>query len=173
MSQPRLEVRGGQYVLSARESRYGTFLDGEAVTQCELRSGDRVRLGRGAGADLVFFTGEEPLVCAGGRPTTGQAHARQPANERRKEKRMDEKQLFTHFWTNESKTTRNVLARIPEVSDYRPDAKSRTAQEIAWHIVCEEKMIIEALENGKAEWVPPPMRATMKEVLEPRKQSAG
>ena len=86
---------------------------------------------------------------------------------------MDEKSLFTKFWTNESKTTRNVLARIPEGSDYRPDPKSRTAQEIAWQIVCEEKMIIEALESGKAEWAPPPMPATMKEVLEAyEKQSA-
>ena len=79
---------------------------------------------------------------------------------------MDEKALFTKFWTDESETTRKVLARIPEGSDYRPDPKSRTAQEIAWQIVCEEKMIIDALETGKAEWAPPPMPATMKEVLE-------
>ncbi|HEY0591713.1 MAG TPA: DinB family protein [Thermoanaerobaculia bacterium] len=78
---------------------------------------------------------------------------------------MDEKALFTKFWTDESKTTRKVLARIPEGSGYRPDPKSRTAQEIAWQMVCEEKMIIEALENGKAEWAPPPMPATMKEIL--------
>lgn len=78
---------------------------------------------------------------------------------------MDERTLFTDFWTNESKTTRNVLARIPEGSDYRPDPKSRTAQEIAWQIVCEEKMIIEALEGGKAEWAPPPQPATMGDVL--------
>ena len=78
---------------------------------------------------------------------------------------MDEKALFTNFWTNESLTTRNVLARIPDGSDYRPDPKSRTAQEIAWQIVCEERMIIEALENGKAEWNPPAAPATMKDVL--------
>jgi uncharacterized damage-inducible protein DinB len=87
---------------------------------------------------------------------------------------MDEKSLFTEFWTNESKTTRNVLARIPEGSDYRPDPKSRTAHEIAWQIVCEEKMIIEALESGKAEWAPPSIPSTMKEVLGAyEKQSAG
>ena len=79
---------------------------------------------------------------------------------------MDEKALFTKFWTDETETTRKVLARIPEGSDYRPDPKSRTAQEIAWQIVCEEKMIIDALETGKAEWAPPPMPATMNEVLE-------
>ena len=79
---------------------------------------------------------------------------------------MDEKSLFTRFWTDESKTTRKVLGRIPEGSDYRPDPKSRTAQEIAWQIVCEERMIIEAMESGKAEWAPPPMPRTMKAVLE-------
>ena len=87
---------------------------------------------------------------------------------------MDEKSLFTSFWTRESKTTGNVLARIPEGSDYRPDPKSRTAHEIAWQIVCEEKMIIEALETGKVEWAPPPIPATMAEVVEAyQKQSAG
>ena len=73
--------------------------------------------------------------------------------------------MFVDFWTNESKTTRNVLARIPEGSDYRPDPKSRTAQEIAWQIVCEEKMLMDALESGKTEWAPAPMPASMKEVL--------
>jgi uncharacterized damage-inducible protein DinB len=85
---------------------------------------------------------------------------------------MDEKSLFTKFWKNEAKTTRNVLARIPEGSDYRPDPKSRTAQEIAWQIVCEEKMIIEALETGKVEWAPPPEPATMKEVVEAYEKQA-
>lgn len=79
---------------------------------------------------------------------------------------MDEKSLFTKFWAKESMTTRKVLARIPEGSDYRPDPKSRTAKEIAWQIVCEEKMIIEAMESGKTQWAPAPMPATMKEVLE-------
>lgn len=79
---------------------------------------------------------------------------------------MDEKSLFTKFWAKESMTTRKVLTRIPEGSDYRPDPKSRTAKEIAWQIVCEEKMIIEALESGKTQWAPAPMPATMKEVLD-------
>jgi uncharacterized damage-inducible protein DinB len=79
---------------------------------------------------------------------------------------VDEQSLFRDFWTNESKTTLKVFARIPEGSDYRPDPKSRTARQIAWQIVCEERMIIEALENGKAVWAPIPMPATMKEVLD-------
>ena len=78
---------------------------------------------------------------------------------------MDEKALFTKFWTDESTTTHKVLSRIPEGSDYRPDAKSRTAKEIAWQIVCEERMIIDALESGKATWNPSDTPATMKEVV--------
>jgi uncharacterized damage-inducible protein DinB len=86
---------------------------------------------------------------------------------------MDEKSLFTKFWTDESKTTSKVLSRIPDGSTYKPDPKSRTAQEIAWQIVCEEKMIIDALESGKAEWAPPPVPATMKEISDAYdKQSA-
>ena len=77
---------------------------------------------------------------------------------------MDEKSLFADFWTRESKTTSKVLSRIPEGSEYRPDPKSRTAKEIAWQIVNEEKMIVDALEKGAAEWASPPAPATMKEL---------
>lgn len=79
---------------------------------------------------------------------------------------MTEKQLFTKFWSTETKTTRKVLSRIPDGSEYRPDPKARTAQEIAWQIVGEEKLIIEALEKGAAEWAPGTMPQTMKEVLD-------
>src|SRR5215470_10947598 len=79
---------------------------------------------------------------------------------------MDEKALFTGFWASESKTTSKVLSRIPEGSDYKPDPKARPAREIAWHIVYAEKMMIDALESGKAEWNPPPVPATMREITE-------
>jgi uncharacterized damage-inducible protein DinB len=86
---------------------------------------------------------------------------------------LGEKDLFTGFWIKESATTRNVLARIPEGSDYRPDAKSRTAQEIAWQIVCEEGMIIDALETGTVSWAPARAPATMREIVASyEKQSA-
>ena len=78
---------------------------------------------------------------------------------------MDEKALFTKFWSQETKTTRNVLARITEGSEYRPDPRSRTAQEIAWQVVCEEKMLIDAIESGRAEWDPPSMPESMQTVL--------
>jgi uncharacterized damage-inducible protein DinB len=86
---------------------------------------------------------------------------------------MHEKAMFTDFWVKESKTTRNVLARIPEGSEYRPDPKSRTAQEIAWQIFCEERMLIDALESGRGEWSPVPVPVAMKEIVEAyEKQSA-
>ena len=78
---------------------------------------------------------------------------------------MNEQELFTRFWEDESRTTRKVIARIPEGSDYRPDPKSRTASEIAWQIACEETMIIEALERGTAEWKPAPAPATIEDLL--------
>ena len=79
---------------------------------------------------------------------------------------MSERELFTSFWEHEAKTMRKVFARIPEGSDYKPDPKSRTAKEIAWQIVCEEMMIIDAVEHGKAEWNPPPAPATIKELVD-------
>ena len=79
---------------------------------------------------------------------------------------MDDRTLYTGFWEHETKTTRKVIARIPEGSDYRPDPKSRTASEIAWQIVCEEKMLIDALENGAMEWKPAPAPSTIREMVE-------
>jgi uncharacterized damage-inducible protein DinB len=79
---------------------------------------------------------------------------------------VDDKALFTEFWTKEAKTTSKVLSRIPEGSTYKPDPKSRTAQEIAWQIVGEEQMLIDALESGKAAWNPPEMPTSMKEIAE-------
>jgi len=78
---------------------------------------------------------------------------------------MDEQARFTSLWIAESKTTSKVLSRIPEGATYKPDAKSRTAQEIAWQILCEEKMIVDALETGEVAWAPPPMPASMAEVV--------
>jgi uncharacterized damage-inducible protein DinB len=79
---------------------------------------------------------------------------------------MDDRSLFTGFWEHESKTTRKVIGRIPEDSDYRPDPKSRTASEIAWQIMCEEKMLVDALESGKMEWKPEPPPSTVREMVE-------
>ena len=59
----------GRYFLKDKESRYGTFVNGEPVTDCELRPGDRIRLGRGGGADIVFVTSSD--LSLSGRTSTG------------------------------------------------------------------------------------------------------
>jgi pSer/pThr/pTyr-binding forkhead associated (FHA) protein len=47
-------LQGGKYLLRDKRSRYGTFVNGEPVSACDLHPGDRIRLGRGGGADLLF-----------------------------------------------------------------------------------------------------------------------
>jgi len=66
-----IAAENGRFILRDKASRYGTFVNGEAVTEVELRSGDKVRLGRGGGADLVFLTSDEQPSLTGGRSTTG------------------------------------------------------------------------------------------------------
>jgi uncharacterized damage-inducible protein DinB len=78
---------------------------------------------------------------------------------------VDQKALFLQFWEKEGKATRNVISRIPEGSDYRPDPKSRTAREIAWLIVREELVLTEGLEKGALEWKDVPAPPTVKEVV--------
>ena len=78
---------------------------------------------------------------------------------------MDQKALFMKFWEKEASATRKVLSRIPEGSDYRPDPKSRTAREIAWLMVFEEKSLGDGLEKGVLDWSDVPAPATMADVL--------
>ena len=73
--------------------------------------------------------------------------------------------LFVKYWEKEGASTRKVLARIPEASDYRPDPKSRPAREIAWLIVREEVALGEGLRKQQMEWADVPAPQTMKEVL--------
>jgi sigma-B regulation protein RsbU (phosphoserine phosphatase) len=60
VSREHAEIRreGETLILRDLDSRYGTFVNGEAIKEQTLRSGDRVRLGRGGGADLLVLIGE-------------------------------------------------------------------------------------------------------------------
>jgi len=78
---------------------------------------------------------------------------------------MDDRTLFLQLWDKEATATRKVISRIPEGSTYRPDPKSRTAREIAWLIVREEKVLAEGLEKGALEWEEVTAPATVKDVL--------
>ena len=52
-----IEITGERVLLRDRGSRYGTFVNGELVTEREIHPGDEIRLGRGGGADLTLSTG--------------------------------------------------------------------------------------------------------------------
>ena len=47
---------GARYLLRDRGSRYGTFVNGELITERALEHGDRIRLGRTDAIELVFMT---------------------------------------------------------------------------------------------------------------------
>src|SRR4051812_341194 len=49
---------GDLFLLRDRGSRYGTFVNGEQVTERTLRDGDKIRLGRTELVELVFEVGE-------------------------------------------------------------------------------------------------------------------
>ena len=50
----------GDWILRDKGSRYGTYVNGESVTEHKLTHGDRVQFGRASGADVVFLTGDGP-----------------------------------------------------------------------------------------------------------------
>lgn len=62
VSRDHAEIRfeGGRFTIRDRGSRYGSFVNGEAITERDLANGDRIRLGRGGGADLVFLADDPP-----------------------------------------------------------------------------------------------------------------
>jgi hypothetical protein len=43
-------------------STYGTFVNGEPITECELHAGDEIRLVRAGGAQLVFLDDRDTLT---------------------------------------------------------------------------------------------------------------
>jgi serine phosphatase RsbU (regulator of sigma subunit)/pSer/pThr/pTyr-binding forkhead associated (FHA) protein len=53
----------GRFVLKDRASRYGTYINGDQITEHPLAHGDRIRLGRSGGAEIVFLlTDSAPKV---------------------------------------------------------------------------------------------------------------
>jgi serine phosphatase RsbU (regulator of sigma subunit)/pSer/pThr/pTyr-binding forkhead associated (FHA) protein len=55
-------VDGERFRIRDRNSRYGTFVNGETITEGTLAHGDRIRLGRSGGAELVFLLAEQAPV---------------------------------------------------------------------------------------------------------------
>ena len=51
-----------QFIIRDRNSRYGTYVNDEQVAERPLVHGDRIRLGRSGGAEMVFLLAENPPV---------------------------------------------------------------------------------------------------------------
>jgi pSer/pThr/pTyr-binding forkhead associated (FHA) protein len=55
-----IDVQDGQFLIRDKNSRYGTYVNGDQVTERTLVHGDRVRLGRSGGAEMVFLLADSP-----------------------------------------------------------------------------------------------------------------
>jgi uncharacterized damage-inducible protein DinB len=64
---------------------------------------------------------------------------------------------------NEHRTTKNVIEAIPlDKGDYRPDEISKTAMELAWHIVATENRFMDAVLAGEFNFTPNPRPDSVK-----------
>lgn len=70
---------GASILLRDRGSRYGTFVNGEAVTEKQLAHGDRVQFGRTGGAEVLFLTDAVPHTSAVSSADTALGDIRQMA----------------------------------------------------------------------------------------------
>ena len=53
-----IDTQNDQFILRDKSSRYGTYVNGDQVTERALAHGDRIRLGRSGGAEMVFLVAE-------------------------------------------------------------------------------------------------------------------
>jgi uncharacterized damage-inducible protein DinB len=64
---------------------------------------------------------------------------------------------------NEHRTTLNVIAAIPpDKGNYRPDAISKSALDLAWHIAVAEMRFMDALPAGEFDLSPRPLPDSIK-----------
>jgi uncharacterized damage-inducible protein DinB len=65
--------------------------------------------------------------------------------------------MFLPGLKNEYRITKNVIEAIPlDKGDYRPDGVSKTALELAWHIVATEMRFLDAVPAGEFDLSPRP-----------------
>jgi len=65
--------------------------------------------------------------------------------------------LFLPGIKNEQRITKSVIEAIPaDRGDYRPDDVSKSALELAWHIVATEMRFMEAVADGQFDFTPRP-----------------
>ena len=64
---------------------------------------------------------------------------------------------------NENRITNSVIAAIPlEKGDYRPDEVSKSALDLAWHIVATEMRFMDAVPAGEFDFSPRPRPESIK-----------
>jgi len=64
-------------------------------------------------------------------------------------------EFFANMLENEGKTTARVLAAVPDSGkSYKPDAKSRTAWDLATHLALGDVWFLDSIINGKFEMEP-------------------
>jgi uncharacterized damage-inducible protein DinB len=64
-------------------------------------------------------------------------------------------QTFLPLLEREHSVTQKVIAAIPlDKGDYRPDAVSKSALELAWHLVAAEKRFFEGIAGGRFDFSP-------------------
>jgi uncharacterized damage-inducible protein DinB len=65
---------------------------------------------------------------------------------------------------NENRITKQIIETIPVAKgDYRPDAVSKTALELAWHIVAAEHRFMEGIAAGQFDFTPNHRPDTMRD----------
>ena len=68
--------------------------------------------------------------------------------------------MMTNLWESEMPATSQVLAAVnDEKRDYKPDAKGRTAWQIATHIATSDVWFLDSIINGKFEFDPDKAKA--------------
>jgi uncharacterized damage-inducible protein DinB len=64
-------------------------------------------------------------------------------------------EMLISLWEGEARGTCQVLSAVGKGNrDYKPDAKSRTAWEVATHLATADVWFIDSIINGKFEWNP-------------------
>lgn len=64
---------------------------------------------------------------------------------------------------NEHRLTKNIIEAIPlDKGDYRPDAISKSAMELAWHIIATEMRFMDAVPAGAFDFTPRPRPDSIK-----------
>jgi uncharacterized damage-inducible protein DinB len=72
-------------------------------------------------------------------------------------------EVFLPNLKNEHRLTKNVIEAIPlDKGDYRPDEVSKTAMELAWHIIATEMRFLNAVTAGGFDFTPMPKPETIK-----------